>query len=78
MGWQVSLQKLSPAVGAALTSLHALKPLACVHSLRALLAALGPLAPAHSILVFTRGDELEADDTPLYEFLRDSPPYLKA
>ncbi len=43
-----------------------------------MLAALGPAAPAHSILVFTRGDELEADDTPLYEFLRDSPPYLKA
>ena len=50
----------------------------CPRSLRALLAALGPAAPAHSILVFTRGDELEADDTPLYEFLRDSPPYLKA
>ena len=49
----------------------------CLCSLRALLGALGPAAPAHSILVFTRGDELEADDTPLYEFLRDSPPYLK-
>ena len=53
-------------------------PWLCLRSLRALLAALGPAAPAHSILVFTRGDELEADDTPLYEFLRDSPPYLKA
>lgn len=38
---------------------------------------LGPAALSHSLVLFTHGDELEADDTLLYEYLRDAPPYLK-
>lgn len=45
--------------------------------LRRLVQALGPPALEHALLLFTHGDQLEADDTPLYEYLRDSPLYLK-
>ena len=45
--------------------------------LRRLLGALGPAALDHAMLLFTHGDELEADDVPLYEYLRESPRYLK-